>query len=550
MSRRSLASLGRGSAVLATALGCQRILGFQHGVPAPAECDVCPEGGTTAGEPAQGGQGGAPRAGSGGTIAGGGARSDLAGAAGSGVGGSEAGATAVAGDAAGGAGASGGSSGGSVTAGSRAGGTGGKSNGAGRGGAAECASDECPNPDEEHCLARCMPQGEALACGVTPLDRDGDEYGDARCVVPGEDCDDANPKIAPGVTELCDGIDNDCDGKRDLENGLSLSGPEHTLDGLAGTELVPAYAPETGRFLLSWRPAPSVHPEPGIAYAVLDLEANPIGTGFVPSDDGDVQDFSVAAGGGAFAIFWSNAAGAHFQRISSEGALASSTVVTSYDYVPGLAVAYASPGGWTTFWEEDNELLARRVGDGDVLGPVAFVSEVVDNAPMQAMASGEAILLIWRFSNRNIASLLPYTLVGGRDLELGFGNNGAPIYGATFAARPEGFGVVGIRQDVLVFEVFDPDGTRRCGPVVLQENPFYFDVAPSENGFVVVGDDAIEDFDLDCRAQQHARSPAVLLPGAPRLVSAGPNGFLATWQNFHTFPTILGFRRFGPHFCD
>ncbi|HJQ96727.1 MAG TPA: putative metal-binding motif-containing protein [Candidatus Polarisedimenticolaceae bacterium] len=38
------------------------------------------------------------------------------------------------------------------------------------------------------------------------LDRDGDGVGDCT------DCDDRNPKRKPGATEVCDGVDNDCDG--------------------------------------------------------------------------------------------------------------------------------------------------------------------------------------------------------------------------------------------------------------------------------------------------------------------------------------------------
>ena len=40
--------------------------------------------------------------------------------------------------------------------------------------------------------------------------RDGD--GDGFDI---DDCDDANPLINPGATEVCDGLDNDCDGLTD-----------------------------------------------------------------------------------------------------------------------------------------------------------------------------------------------------------------------------------------------------------------------------------------------------------------------------------------------
>ena len=62
--------------------------------------------------------------------------------------------------------------------------------------------------------------------GIWYLDADGDGHGDARtsvedCAQPsgyvdvGDDCDDSEPAAYPGNTEICDEIDNDCDGDTD-----------------------------------------------------------------------------------------------------------------------------------------------------------------------------------------------------------------------------------------------------------------------------------------------------------------------------------------------
>jgi len=57
--------------------------------------------------------------------------------------------------------------------------------------------------------------GEALPC----RDADGDGYGvpgSPVCSFPEPDCDDTNPAVNPGATEVCDDdVDNDCDGQID-----------------------------------------------------------------------------------------------------------------------------------------------------------------------------------------------------------------------------------------------------------------------------------------------------------------------------------------------
>ena len=100
-------------------------------------------------------------------------------------------------------------------------------------GAVQCAGGQIqscePDPAQPTCgtwgaAANCPGANETCAGGMcivqapNCVDVDNDGYGD-NCT-PGDDCDDTNPFRNPGETEICDGLDNDCNNT--IDDGFNV----------------------------------------------------------------------------------------------------------------------------------------------------------------------------------------------------------------------------------------------------------------------------------------------------------------------------------------
>ena len=70
-------------------------------------------------------------------------------------------------------------------------------------------------------------------------DDDHDRFPDAHCGAPlGDDCDDRDPRSGPGAAEICDGRDNDCDGAVDEGVNQTVFYRDVDGDGYGDTHIV------------------------------------------------------------------------------------------------------------------------------------------------------------------------------------------------------------------------------------------------------------------------------------------------------------------------
>ncbi|RJQ49997.1 MAG: hypothetical protein C4538_00910, partial [Nitrospiraceae bacterium] len=75
-------------------------------------------------------------------------------------------------------------------------------------------------------------------CSITCIDNDKDGYGNpgsATCPNGSlTDCDDTDPKVYPGATKICDGKDNNCDGRLDFSTDIDNDKDGYPICVLAG----------------------------------------------------------------------------------------------------------------------------------------------------------------------------------------------------------------------------------------------------------------------------------------------------------------------------
>jgi hypothetical protein len=238
-------------------------------------------------------------------------------------------------------------------------------------------NDPCslvPGEDPDCHPAVCIE--EQMACLYPLKDSDRDGYADGTCEG-GNDCDDGNAARHPGMQDLCNGEDDNCNGVVDedgwavpdtseIQNPISNAGAGASLQTIVSLD---------GKWQAAWIENGSM-----IRFAVIETDGSVVSRDVCEPvlPEAAIGDISILGFGGSYYIVWSetNADGSQILIRALEGAgtaeVLYSTLATTGETVMNMRVrpGYADPSAAGIFFKmgvstggEDFEIFYLPVSD-------------------------------------------------------------------------------------------------------------------------------------------------------------------------------------------
>lgn len=416
-----------------------------------------------------------------------------------------------------------------------------------------CASGEppCSTADAAHCIAVCTEAGATPTCSVQGTDQDKDGHRSNACAAaPGDDCDDAAATVFTGAPELCDGIDNDCDGKLDLDDGLNVSGTTVELGPAGATRASPsiAWAPEKSLYGISYIDLTTAGKKQ-IYFETVDPQGQVV---TAPLPFGDVSNQSstgsIAWGGDSFGAAWSDDEAVRFRTVASNGA------VGPVRYVAGGTtlfprVARAASGNWAVayiLFKSATYVNLNTISAGGSVGPAKQPYEYAHTSPSLA-GNGNGFLLTY-FTGSDVTDAVAefWSVELGSPRKLSIAGSSAVVGGGA-----SGFAVVANQDGPIApkFYSFDANGTLTCGPVEIADVGFRaVSIASSSSGYLAVSDTGrLQQVSKECKTGP-VFSVGATAGAFDFQVTAGDAGYGVVWSD--ATGTATRRRLFGAKICN
>jgi hypothetical protein len=401
----------------------------------------------------------------------------------------------------------------------------------------------CPNDDPAHCDAVCVEANGAAVCSVQGQDKDKDGHLSSACMKNvGDDCNDADPTVHAGAPEICDGLDNDCDGKVDLADGLSLSGiatPVSAATGQSRYEPVIAWAPDRSVYGIVYEDklAGSIYFETIDQAGAQKVEPVAI------APNGSLPGESLAWGGTNFGVAWSTSSGGAFDNRYSNGTVGAAPKQPTGAFGP-TQVAYSGDGTSATLY---HQVAAGGTTTAFLHGPAGFSTTTILGDDTNVSMVGTATGFVVGAVDTGVGRVVLFNSTFTMDLPEGL-MGGVPVV----AAGSNGFAsaIAGtLATDQPRFYSFDAGGGALCSSVKFADKSFIpASMIATSRGYLVVSSGAVRVQEVFTDCTLGALFTVDLGPATNVGIAGSAAGYGVVWQDTASADPKL--RLFGPNFCD